>query len=261
MREPIQIGDATLYLGDACVCMAGMAENSVDAIVTDPPYNIGYDYGPGFKDVADPDHYWAGQMQLAEQIGRILVPGGQCFYLHYPEQASRFFWAAQEVAPLCGIRLLAWIYHQHTGGRPFRRGTRLWAWLAKAGAEPRIGREATLGTYRNPTDARIKERLGRGLRPVDYDWWMIEQVKNVSREKTEHPCQVPEAMISRVLGLGSAEGESCLDPFMGSGTTGVAALKMGRKFIGIEIDPHWFDVACKRIADAMPLFRTDAEER
>ena len=46
-------------------------------------------------------------------------------------------------------------------------------------------------------------------------------------------------------------GETILDPFMGSGTTGVAAVKLGRKFIGIEIEPKYFDIACKRISDAL----------
>ena len=44
--------------------------------------------------------------------------------------------------------------------------------------------------------------------------------------------------------------ETVLDPFMGSGTTGIACVKMGRKFIGIEIEPKYFDIACKRIEDA-----------
>ena len=50
--------------------------------------------------------------------------------------------------------------------------------------------------------------------------------------------------------LGFIEAQTILDPFMGSGTTGVAAVKLGRRFIGIEIEPKYFDIACKRIADA-----------
>ena len=56
--------------------------------------------------------------------------------------------------------------------------------------------------------------------------------------------------MSELVGLFSTPGETILDPFMGSGTTGVACVKLGRKFIGIEIDPTYFDIACKRIADA-----------
>lgn len=63
-----------------------------------------------------------------------------------------------------------------------------------------------------------------------------------------HPTQKPISVMRRLLSLTKAA--TILDPFMGSGTTGVAALKLGRKFIGIEIEPKYFDIACKRIEEA-----------
>lgn len=62
-----------------------------------------------------------------------------------------------------------------------------------------------------------------------------------------HPTQKPVGLISEMLLTSSNQGDTIFDPFMGSGTTGVAAVKHGRKFIGIEQDAKWFDVACKRI--------------
>ena len=64
-----------------------------------------------------------------------------------------------------------------------------------------------------------------------------------------HPTQKPVAVMRAVLGYFPA-AETILDPFMGSGTTGVAAVQMGRKFIGIELDPGYFDTACRRIEQA-----------
>ena len=69
-------------------------------------------------------------------------------------------------------------------------------------------------------------------------------------EKCGHPCPKPIRAWSWLVGKLSQEGETILDPFMGSGTTGVACVKLGRKFIGIEIEPKYFDIACKRIEDA-----------
>jgi len=66
-------------------------------------------------------------------------------------------------------------------------------------------------------------------------------------QKTEHPSQKPIALMVDLVGRATG---TILDPFMGSGTTGVACVKLGRKFIGIEIDPGYFDIACKRIKDA-----------
>lgn len=65
-----------------------------------------------------------------------------------------------------------------------------------------------------------------------------------------HPTQKPLPLMRWLVQGVSAAGETILDPFMGSGSTGVAAIKLGRKFIGIEIEPKYFDVACTRIADA-----------
>lgn len=69
-------------------------------------------------------------------------------------------------------------------------------------------------------------------------------------EKNGHPCPKPVSWMMWAVALASIEGELTLDPFMGSGTTGVAAIRQGRQFIGIEIDPTYFDIACQRIDDA-----------
>jgi DNA modification methylase len=65
----------------------------------------------------------------------------------------------------------------------------------------------------------------------------------------DHPTQKPVSLLLDLVGL--CGGETILDPFMGSGTTGVAAVKLGRKFIGIEIEPKYFDIACRRIQAAL----------
>lgn len=106
--------------------------------------------------------------------------------------------------------------------------------------------------YKNLEDKRIKERIENGFSGSRlYDWFSdIQLVKNVSDEKTEHPCQVPVELIKRIIILTTSENYTVFDPFMGSGTTGVACVQTGRKFIGIEIDEKYFHIACKRIKDA-----------
>lgn len=79
-----------------------------------------------------------------------------------------------------------------------------------------------------------------------YDWWEINQVKNVSKEKTEHPCQMPLKVMMNIIGI-LPEGYTILDPFMGSGTTGEACRLLGRDFIGIELDEKYFKIAKNRI--------------
>lgn len=66
----------------------------------------------------------------------------------------------------------------------------------------------------------------------------------------KHPCEKPLALLKHILTVSSKPDSVVLDAFMGSGTMGQAAVQMGRQFVGIERDPHWFAVACKRIEDA-----------
>jgi DNA modification methylase len=70
-------------------------------------------------------------------------------------------------------------------------------------------------------------------------------------EACDHPCPKPLSAMNWMVEKASLRGHVIIDPFMGSGTTGVAAVKLGRKFIGIEISEKYFDIACKRIQDAV----------
>ncbi|MCE5340366.1 MAG: site-specific DNA-methyltransferase [Planctomycetaceae bacterium] len=73
--------------------------------------------------------------------------------------------------------------------------------------------------------------------------WVIA----ASRHLTSHPTEKPENLLQRIISIGSKEGDTILDPFMGSGTTGVVAKQLDRNFIGIEIDQSYFDIATQRI--------------
>jgi site-specific DNA-methyltransferase (adenine-specific) len=76
-------------------------------------------------------------------------------------------------------------------------------------------------------------------------------VAKFNTEVWQHPTQKPVALFDYLVRTYTDAGNVICDPFMGSGTTGVAAVKLGRKFTGIEIDPGYFDIACKRISDAL----------
>ena len=87
--------------------------------------------------------------------------------------------------------------------------------------------------------------FGRSLRILD----LSIQGTEVRQSGRKHPTQKPVAVIKWCLSF-LPDAKTILDPFMGSGTTGVACVKTGRKFIGIELDPDYFDVACKRVREA-----------
>lgn len=74
---------------------------------------------------------------------------------------------------------------------------------------------------------------------------------------SNHPTEKPVTLVCQLIKDFSDNGDLVIDPFMGSGTTGVACVQMGRKFIGIEIDPGYFEIACKRIEAAQRQTRMD----
>ena len=154
---------------------------------------------------------------------------------HYPEEMMRL------VVPALGApeHISAWCYN---GNIP-RRFRLIGYW----GMTPDYSR--VLKPYKNPTDRRIKALVAAGSEgtPI-YEWWDdIQLVKNVSAEKTEHPCPLPLRLVSRILTLCANPGDLILDPFMGSGTTLVAARDLGMKAVGIEMDERYCEIAARRL--------------
>lgn len=80
---------------------------------------------------------------------------------------------------------------------------------------------------------------------------VFSHLTNNAERTGKHPTEKPVSLMRELVSLFSNLGETVLDPFMGSGTTGVAAVRSGRKFTGIEIDPTYFDIACRRVSHAL----------
>lgn len=103
-----------------------------------------------------------------------------------------------------------------------------------------------------------KMQRGFSLADCEFAWtsqWNAARVFNYSRahamqDGKEHPTQKPLALMKWCIDQCKNKPQTILDPFMGSGTTGVAAVQMGRKFIGVEREPKYFDIACERIENA-----------
>lgn len=79
-----------------------------------------------------------------------------------------------------------------------------------------------------------------------YDWWNVNQVKNTSKEKTKHPCQMPLEVMKNIISTLS-ENTLVFDPFLGSGTTALACIELGYDVIGCEIDTTYYNIAKERI--------------
>jgi site-specific DNA-methyltransferase (adenine-specific)/modification methylase len=191
--------------------------DKVDAVITDPPYGIGKRSGTISKE-RNKNNYISFE-DTSENIKNNIVPRFE-FAL---KKASRalitpggkcfsFYPAPKD---------LGMIY------QPAAVGMTHW------------GRTTCQPIYFYGNDPKV----GKTIKPIHY-------ILTESPEKNGHPCPKPINFMKWCVDRVSLNNETILDPFMGSGTTGVAAIQMGRKFIGIEREPKYFDIACKRIEQA-----------
>ena len=191
--------------------------------ITDPPYNQSYKYS-SYKD----------NLKLEEYIELLKCIKTPCVIIHYPEETinilSKCFYNCEQV--------VTWVYNSNTG-----KQSRTISWW---GCKPDFNKFTQ--PYKNPNDKRVKKLIESGKTGAKlYDWWEINQVKNVSKEKTEHPCQIPEEIIKRIILTTAKNNELIIDPFAGSGTTLKVAKELGYNYIGYEIDENYIRIIKNRL--------------
>lgn len=218
MKPYYQDSFVTIYHADSRDLISDIPKGLV---VTDPPYNVGYHYAT-YKDKMPREDY---ESMLCS------VCGGQFVLIHYMEDLVSLSFALKEVP----TKVVAWCYPSNTA--------RQWRGIGWWGITPDFTKDGQ--DYKNPNDRRIAERIANGERARLYDWWEINQVKNIGEEKTEHPCQIPISVMARILNI--TDGDLVIDPFCGSGTTLRAAKDAERKAIGIEIDEKYCEIAARRM--------------
>jgi DNA modification methylase len=192
-------------------------------IVTDPPFNIGYHYN-NYADNMDSQDYY-------EMLGSVFQYS-PFVVIHYPEEIYKIAFQVGEFPD----KVVSWVYNSNTAKQ--HRD------IAFFGIKPDFKQYGQ--PYKNPTDKRIMKRIADGKTARLYDWWEINQVKNVSKDKTNHPCQMLLEVMKRIVGI-LPPNYTVLDPFMGSGTTGLACKLLNIDFIGIELDKEYYDIANDRI--------------
>jgi site-specific DNA-methyltransferase (adenine-specific) len=225
-------GEAILYNADCLDILPKLPDGCVDACVTDPPYAISV---AGSKNVSprgtrnldffDGDSDWGKSIAIAQRAALICAhigPHTQCWWLGH-----RQIGAINDTLESASYstRLLAW---NKTCPAPTAPG----AGFASAF-------EICLYGY----------RPGRAWNGGQYEFnrFDADSYRNGKPGKVDHPTQKPIELLAWQVRLLTNAGEVCLDPFTGSGTTGVACARLGRKFIGIEIEPEYFEIAKTRI--------------
>ena len=209
-----RIGDATLYLGRCEDVLPGLS--GIDAIVADPPYGIG----------ESPEKV-RSRCTSSERVKRMTV-------IDYGE----FDWDGQTLSPEVIELFRSKSRWQVIFGGNYYTLPPTSCWL--------VWDKMNTGDF---ADCELAwTNLPKAVRRIQYLWnGCMRKERDIPRE---HPTQKPVGVMEWVIGHLPADAETICDPTMGSGTTGVACVKLGRRFIGIEQSERYFETACKRIADA-----------
>ena len=218
-----------IYKGDCRTMIEELPSNVL--IVSDPPYNIGFNY-PEYGDVMSGEDYTA-MFSLFKKF--------PCVWIHYPEEMIRYVCAGMGFPE----EVVAWVYSSN-----IPKHHRMVAWF---NCKPDFSKIKQ--PYKNLTDKRIQGRIAGGSEGTNiYDWWEINLVKNVSEEKQPYTNQIPEEVVGNIIKTTARKDSVIVDPFCGSGTTPAVAEKLGYKWIGIDFSPKAISITEQRIKNINPLF-------
>lgn len=243
-----------LILGDCAEILPGLADKSVDVIITSPPYwNLReYSYWPTYEEYISDVNIWV------RECARILKPGRHCFWvipakIPYPPAHSGLderlympiFADTERIAADHGLICEYPIVWKKPHGTQKMFGSYPYPpTIIHTPETERICVWRKPGKYKKPSK-EIKEASkftkGEWSRYAE-DLWEFP-----AETRSEHPAAFPLNLPLRILRFWSFVGDTVLDPFMGSGTTGVACIKLKRKFIGIELNEEYFNMARNNI--------------
>jgi site-specific DNA-methyltransferase (adenine-specific) len=231
MSRVEQIGRARLHLGDCLTLMSDL--EPVDHIISDPPYEqISQDRIGGIK-----------RNDGGAVTGKLNFSGIDQIRDAVAEHSSRL--STGWVLLFCTAEGVALWRDSIEAAKIKYKCPMIWV---KPDAMPKFNGQGPALGYENIVSAWAGEGPARwnagGKRGV-----YTHCVNNAERTGL-HPTEKPRRLMAEIVGDFTVTDQTILDPFMGSGTTGVAAVQMGRNFIGIEQDQAYFDLACRRIEDA-----------
>lgn len=196
-----------LRLGDCLELMKTLPDGGVDAVITDPPWNMGY--------FEDDDKSWGGYAGWLDGVKK------ECERI-----SSSGVWIFQST------KAIPYVAHLFDGWESF--------------ASVKNFSQMTKTKVPNCWDiAFYKVRSGYQANGRN---WFVSNTAAMLRERTAHPTPRAEDVMNFIVGM--FDWQTILDPFMGSGTTGVACVKLNRNFIGMEINPQYYEIAQRRIAEA-----------
>jgi adenine-specific DNA-methyltransferase len=246
----------TIYQGDCLDLLRSLPEESVELVVSSPPYNLGKEY----EDRRELAVYLDQQREVLAECARVLSTTGSIFWQvgAYSSKGAlipldvRFFPILEDLGLVPRNRIMWVRQHGLHARRKFSARHEAILWFTKTDTYT-----FNLDTVRVPQKYQNKKswkgsNKGEltcnpdGKNPGDI--WVFRNVKHNHEEQTIHPCAFPEDLIARILLATTNPGDTVLDPYMGTGTVAVVAQEEGRRFLGAEIEPAYREVAMQRLS-------------
>lgn len=237
----------TIYAGDAIELLKSWPAGRVDLVFADPPFNIGYVYDNYRDDVPNAEYVaWSRNWMAACQ--RVLKADGSFYVAIGDDFAAEIRLIGREL----GLYLRNWIIWSYTFGQSMkqkfgRAHTHIFYFTKDADRFTFNDRALRFPSARHTQYQDLRANpLGR--LPDDV-WDEFPRVCGTFKERAGfHGCQMPEALLTRIILASSNPGDIVLDPFVGSGTTVAAAKRVGRRYIGIDISPQYVERTRQRLA-------------
>ncbi len=248
----------TITAGDSIKILSRLTEPVADLIFADPPFNIGYKYDV-YEDRKQYDEYYEWtEKWMKVCVEKALKPTGSFWVAIGDEYAAE----VRVIARKLGLTLRNWVIWHYTFGqstkKKFARShAHLFYWVKDPKKFTFNDMAVRIPSARQTTygDSRANPK-GK----VPDDVWSFSRVCGTFHERVKwHPCQMPERLLERVVKVSANPGELVLDPFSGSGTTCVAAARLKRQYVGIDLSAKYVRNAKKRIADTLAGLRKGTE--
>lgn len=236
-----------VFLKDIMELLRELPDKCVDMVYGDPDYNVGIRYG-NRSYTKNFDEYIEWYIELARQSLRVLKDTGNMFLMNYPKQNA--YLRVKYLDSVCYEVLdYVWVYNTNVGHSPYRFTTAHRSILhCRKTSRSKFYKDNVAVPYKNPTDKRILQNLANGSKGrMPYDWLYFDLVKNVSKEKTFHACQIPQRLSEVLIRSCTMPKDIVLILFGGSGSEIEVCKLLDRQYISAEIDERYYEIILDRL--------------
>lgn len=240
-----------IICGDVIEEMEKLNKNGAkfDCIFADPDYNVGIRYGSKTYNVKF-NEYIEWTVGWSEQAYKLLKEKGNLFIINYPKNNAHLRVKYLDGA-FYGVQDYSWVYNTNVGhsARKFTRAHRSILHCTKS-KNNNFYKDNVAMSYKNPNDKRVRGQIKKGSKGrMPYSWFYFDMVKNVSKDKTSHPCQIPLGLSEMLVASCTNPGDKVLILFSGSGNDVISALRLKNKVTAIDIDEMYCRLVEERVKD------------